>query len=257
MPAAARGSNALVRALALSSLSPAANRQSSPPRVPIKPVPTPPPPAERAGDEAVYVMHKLLEVATGTGALMEVVAPAFPDLIYQPSEYVPEEAATPAEQWSKHGKIGLRQGLDELANIDEHGCKLFQNCLPAVALDLMKPWPSIVTDAPGSYALVLVSNTLHITPWECSVGLFNGAAKLLSSGGKLVVYGPFKVEGKFVGADGGANNEKFDGKLRSTNESWGIRDVDDLKAVATPLGLILQSQVDMPANNLTLTFVKQ
>ena len=60
-----------------------------------------------------------------------------------------------------------------------------------------------------------------------------------------------------MGADGGANNEKFDGKLRSTNESWGIRDVDDLKAVATPLGLILLNQVDMPANNLTLTFVKQ
>ena len=60
-----------------------------------------------------------------------------------------------------------------------------------------------------------------------------------------------------MGADGGANNEKFDEKLRTTNESWGIRDVDDLKAVATPLGLILQSQVDMPANNLTLTFVKQ
>ena len=137
---------------------------------------------------------------------------------------------------------------------------VFSNVVPAVALDLMQPyeqWPASIRELEGQFTLIVLSNTLHITPWECSVGLFNGAAKLLPRGGRLVVYGPFKRKGKFVGADGGANNEKFDEKLRSTNESWGIRDVGDLKAVATPLGLILQSQVDMPANNLTLTFVKQ
>ena len=96
-------------------------------------------------------------------------------------------------------------------------------------------WPASIRELEGQFTLIVLSNTLHITPWECSVGLFNGAAKLLSPGGQLAVYGPFKVDGKFVGADGGANNEKFDEKLRSTNESWGIRDVDDLKAVATPL----------------------
>ena len=42
-----------------------------------------------------------LEVATGTGALLEVLAPAFPKLSWLPSEYVPEEAAAPDEQWSK------------------------------------------------------------------------------------------------------------------------------------------------------------
>ena len=78
-----------------------------------------------------------IEIATGTGALLEVVAPAFPKLTFQPTEYVPAVAARPEEQWSKHGKIGLRQGLDELANIDEHGCMIFSNCLPAKELDLM------------------------------------------------------------------------------------------------------------------------
>ena len=44
-----------------------------------------------------------LEVATGTGALLEVLAPAYPKLSWLPSEYVPEVAAAPEEQWSKRG----------------------------------------------------------------------------------------------------------------------------------------------------------
>ena len=196
-----------------------------------------------------------LEIATGTGALMEVVAPAYPLLAYQPSELVLEVAAAPEEQWSKHGKIGLRHGLDELANIDEHG-KVFKNCMPAIALDLMKPWPSDVTDRNGTFTLVLCTNTLHITPWECSENLLRGAGQALALGGHLIVYGPFKVNGEFIGDDGGAGNAKFDEKLRATNSMWGIRDVRDLSSLASTCGLALQDQVSMPANNLTLHFVK-
>ena len=195
-----------------------------------------------------------LEIATGTGALMEVVAPAFPCLTYQPSEYVPEVPAAPEEQWSKHGKIGLRLDLDELANIDEHGCKVFKNCLPAIALDLSKPWPSAVTEK--AFVLLICGNTLHITPWECSQGLLAGAGQALASGGNLILYGPFKVGGEFIGTDGGEGNRKFDEKLRSTNSAWGIRDVDDLARLAAPFGMTLRAKADMPANNLTLHFVK-
>ena len=198
-----------------------------------------------------------IEIATGTGALMEVVAPAYPNLKYQPTEYVPAVTAPPDQQWSKHGKIGLRQGLDEIANIDEHGSKIFPNCLPARELDLMqKRWPDWAHDRHGCHELILVANTLHITPWACSVSLFRGSARALASGGFLVVYGPFKVNGEFIGTDGGAGNAKFDAKLRETNEAWGIRDVGELSAVAKGCGLVLREKVEMPANNLTLCFVK-
>lgn len=198
----------------------------------------------------------ILEIAAGTGALMEVVAPAFPMLTYQPTEYVPAVAAPPDQQWSKHGKIGLRQGLDELANIDEHGCKIFPNCLPAKVLDLMySRFPDYVHDNPGCHKLILVANTLHITPWACSVNLFHGAARALFHDGFLVVYGPFKLDGEFIGADGGAGNAKFDAKLRATNSEWGIRDVGDLVTVARGCGLELRETLDMPANNLILCFV--
>eukprot|EP00308_Calcidiscus_leptoporus_P009788 CAMPEP_0119379610 /NCGR_PEP_ID=MMETSP1334-20130426/53461_1 /TAXON_ID=127549 /ORGANISM="Calcidiscus leptoporus, Strain RCC1130" /LENGTH=241 /DNA_ID=CAMNT_0007399181 /DNA_START=60 /DNA_END=785 /DNA_ORIENTATION=- len=197
-----------------------------------------------------------LEIASGTGALLEVIVPAYPRLSFQPSEYVPQAPAAPDEQWVKHGKIGLRQHVDELANIDAHGCAVFPNCLPAVALDLTQPWPPAVTEKRGSFALIVCTNTLHITPWECSVGLLRGAGEMLAPTGCLMVYGPFKVSGEFVGADGGLGNANFDAKLRSTNAEWGIRDVDALAKAAAGFGLALSAKVDMPANNFTLAFVR-
>ena len=53
-----------------------------------------------------------------------------------------------------------------------------------------------------------------------------------------------------------SNNEEMIAKLRATNEAWGIRDVGDLATIAEGVGLVLKEKVDMPANNLTLCFVK-
>jgi len=200
-----------------------------------------------------------LEIASGTGAHLEVLAPAFPNLTFHPSEYVPEIAAAPGQQWSTYGKIGLRQSLDELQNIDAHGSAIFKNVAPAVALDLTTPyadWPASVRANEGKFKLVVVCNTLHITPWACSVGLLEAASRLLAPGGQLLCYGPFKVGGQFVGSDGGAGNARFDQRLRDTNGSWGIRDIEELSQVAAPLGLSLKSVSDMPANNFTLAFIK-
>jgi len=200
-----------------------------------------------------------LEIASSTGAHIEVFAPAFPKLSFQPSEYIPAVAATAEEQWSKHGKIGLRNGVDELANIDAHCCKVFPNVKPAVGLDLMTTWdewPSEVRDAEGSMVLIFCANTLHVTPWECSVNLLRGTSRALAPGGHLVLYGPFKVGGEFLGADGGEGNRNFDKKLRGNEPTWGIRDLDDISKEAAAVGLTLSSKVDMPANNLTLHFVK-
>lgn len=201
-----------------------------------------------------------LEIGSGSGAHLEVYAPAFPGLTFHPTEFVPKVAASPEEQWSKHGKIGHRQGCDELANIDAHGCEVFPNVVPAAELDLAAPWeewPSGVREAEGTFVIVICSNTLHITPWQCSVGLLRGAARALAPEGQLVLYGPFKVNNEFVGADGGAGNAKFDERLRETNPQWGIRDVADISEVAAPCGLKFRSKVDMPANNLLLCFVKK
>ena len=99
-------------------------------------------------------------------------------------------------------------------------------------------------------------NVLHVSPWACSEALFEGAGEVLRPGGQLLIYGPFKVNGEFIGEDDGAGNRKFDEKLRSTSVEWGLRDVDELNRLASYAGLEAKKRIDMPANNLLLQFVK-
>jgi hypothetical protein len=52
----------------------------------------------------------------------------------------------------------------------------------------------------------------------------------------------------------GAGNAAFDADLRARNPSWGIRDLDEVTALARPLGLDTPERIAMPANNLTVVF---
>ena len=139
-----------------------------------------------------------------------------------------------------------------MTNIDTN-CKVFSNCLPAVALDLMiEKWPTTVTEK--QYQLILCANTLHITPNECTKNLLVAASNVLTEDGVLIVYGPFKMGGNFIGTDGGLGNEKFDKRLRETNASWGLRDVKEIEKIAESCNLSLKGTINMPANNLLIRF---
>jgi hypothetical protein len=87
---------------------------------------------------------------------------------------------------------------------------------------------------------------IHIAPWEATLGLFAGAAKLLAPGALLFLYGPYRFGGQFTAP----SNEAFDQSLRSRDSRWGIRDVRDLEAAAT--GFVLRETIAMPANNHSL-----
>ena len=49
---------------------------------------------------------------------------------------------------------------------------------------------------------------------------------------------------------------RFDSTLRARDPEWGIRDVNDVKAIASQNGLELEEIVEMPANNKCLLFRK-
>ena len=68
--------------------------------------------------------------------------------------------------------------------------------------------------------------------WQCTLGLLAGAAAALAPGGKLIVYGPFKLDGAFIGDDGGAGNRQFDATLRQRNPEFGYRDTREVAAAA-------------------------
>ena len=83
--------------------------------------------------------------------------------------------------------------------------------------------------------------------------LMMGAAKVLPPGGILFLYGPYKENG----AHTAASNESFDASLRARNPEWGVRDLDDVRKLATIHGLAFVERVAMPANNLSVVFVRR
>jgi SAM-dependent methyltransferase len=99
---------------------------------------------------------------------------------------------------------------------------------------------------------LLCINVLHISPWSISQNLMAGAGRFLKGGGRLFVYGPFKRGGGHTSA----SNAQFDAALRAENPEWGVRDVDDLNALAQDAGLSAADISPMPANNLVLAFAR-
>ncbi len=93
---------------------------------------------------------------------------------------------------------------------------------------------------------------IHIAPWSAAQGLLAGAGRLLPSGGSLFLYGPY-IE---TGVATAPSNLDFDRSLRERDGAWGIRRLDAVTAEAAGHGLGLAERIAMPANNLSLVFLK-
>ena len=178
-----------------------------------------------------YPCH-VLEIGSGTGQHIVEFSRALPDVTWWPSDCIPRHL-TSIEGW--------RREADR------------PNVRPAILLDAAAPvW--LCGDAgappPEEFTAIVSLNLLHIAPWSVALGLLRGAARHISSDGVLVVYGPFKIEGKFT-AD---SNARFDAALRNANPAWGIRDVTAVQAAASDYGLTLDRIVEMPSNNFVVVF---
>jgi hypothetical protein len=92
---------------------------------------------------------------------------------------------------------------------------------------------------------MLCINVLHISPWRV-------AQNLIAGDGRLFVYGPFKRSGQHTAP----SNAEFDARLRAENPAWGVRDLDDLNALAQAAGMTPAEIVPVPANNLVLAFAR-
>jgi len=103
---------------------------------------------------------------------------------------------------------------------------------------------------PGKLLAVFCANVIHIAPWRVTEGLVAGAGRYLRADGRLLLYGPFKRDGKHTAA----SNAVFDASLRERDPEWGVRDIGALEALARPAGLALAEIAEMPANNLILVF---
>lgn len=108
------------------------------------------------------------------------------------------------------------------------------------------PWPR------GPFDAAFTANTCHIMAWDEVTAMFEGVARVLRSGGRFLVYGPFLERG-VVPAEG---NRRFDESLRRADPRQGLRELQSLESHARRHHLVLSRREAMPANNLILVFTR-
>ena len=191
------------------------------------------PAAERNREPILAVLQRVLpptglalEIASGTGQHVVHFAKALPRWTWQPSEPDPKMRGSIAAWVSETG----------VANV-----------LPPLDLDVSRAdWPVERADA------VLCINMIHISPWRATEHLLAGCERLLGPGGILFLYGPYRRSGRHTAP----SNEAFDESLRQRNPQWGLRDLETVEETANQHGLALSEVVEMPANNLSVVFVR-
>lgn len=173
----------------------------------------------------------VLEIGSGTGQHSVYFAPRLAHLMWQTS--------------------------DVLANHDTinawHTAYPASNLYAPLAFDLSSdPVPTNKATA-APYDTVFTANTLHIISWSLVSRLFELVGGALPLDGKLIIYGPFNENGHYSSE----SNRHFDYRLRQRDSKSGIRDLEDLIAVAKEHHLLLINQYKMPANNQILVFQKK
>jgi len=167
----------------------------------------------------------VFEIGSGTGQHAVRFAAALPTLHWQTSE-LPQ--AHP----------GIRQWIAESG---------LTNVFDPVEFDVLS-----ADVEPRTYDAVYSSNTAHIMSWDAVRRMFELVGRLLRDDGVMCLYGPFCRHGAFS-TD---SNAAFDASLRARNAAMGIRDLDDLDALAERAGMICTRRYAMPANNMLVVWRK-
>lgn len=108
-------------------------------------------------------------------------------------------------------------------------------------------WP--VIDCTGAFT----ANTLHILTWKQVVKLFHHIEKQLKSGMCFYIYGPFNYDGEYTSP----GNQAFDQQLKAENPNHGLRDLNEIKALAQQTGFEFIENIHMPANNMILVLKRR
>lgn len=182
-------------------------------------------PIRAALAEVIRPGARVLEVASGSGQHAAWLAPRLEVQSWQPTDPDPRHRASIAA-WTT-----------ELSQVE-----------PPIDLDTTEPWP-----VQGPYDLLLCINMVHISPWEATLGLLEGARRVLPPGGWLALYGPYRVGG----AHTAPSNAAFDQGLRRQDPRWGLRDLERVCAEASARGLAHDRTLPMPANNQTVLLRRQ
>jgi hypothetical protein len=161
--------------------------------------------------------RRVLEIGSGTGQHAAYFAAELPHLVWQASDVA--EHLPGIREWIAHPT--------------------------PIELDVDKEWPMVQADA------VFSANTCHIMSWAQVERMFVGIGNIRSLE-TLCLYGPFNYGGRHTSE----SNARFDAMLRTRDPASGLRDFEAITALARSVGLILQEDNAMPANNRLLVFGK-
>lgn len=165
----------------------------------------------------------VLEIGSGTGQHAVHFATEMPWLAWQPSDM---EDAMP----------GLRK------RIFNEGPS---NLRAPVLLDVTHaPWDVRRVDG------IFTANSLHIMHWPQVEAFFAGLPAVARPTTVLAIYGPFRYGGQYTSA----SNESFDTLLHARDPGSGIRDFEEVDALARGAGFALKADYPMPANNQTIVW---
>jgi hypothetical protein len=177
---------------------------------------------------------QVIEIGSGTGQHVIAFARAMPRYGWWPSDRSRSHLDS-IEAWRRHsGALNVAKPFELDASASDWG--FGRPGMPATE---------------GIVAVVCV-NVLHIAPWSVAEGVMRGAGCYLPGGAHLIVYGPFRRDGRHTAE----SNVRFDAALRRQDPSWGVRDSADLDACGRRHDLALAQVLPMPANNFVLCFTK-
>jgi cyclopropane fatty-acyl-phospholipid synthase-like methyltransferase len=169
---------------------------------------------------------QVLEIGSGTGQHAVHFARHLSHLVWHPTEQ-------------------LQYLSDLAARIESEGTP---NLRAPTVLDVRQSvWPISSVDA------IFTANTLHIMSWAEVEAFFQGVGRVLTPGGVLCIYGPFRYEGRYTSD----SNRAFDAMLQERDPLSGLRDIHALTGLGRPLGLELAADHDLPAFNRLLVFLKE
>lgn len=164
----------------------------------------------------------VLEIASGTGQHSAFFASRLPNLTWQPSD---------------RDDMALDSIRAHVADAQ------LDNLRAPLRLDVNEPWPV------AALAAILCINMIHISPWSSTLALLRGASERLTNGGRLVLYGPYVIDGETA-----PSNVAFSERLQNEDPSWGVRELRDMEREAQKSGLVLERVVPLPANNHVVVF---
>lgn len=171
-----------------------------------------------------------VEISSGSGQHLAHFAPHFPNVTFQPTEY----------------DKTLLGSITYYAN----------NC---PTMNIKQPMLLDIRDKMADYGFkensvdyMYNANMIHISPFECTIGLFENARDHLKSDALLITYGPYSKDGVITPE----SNKQFNASLKARDPSWGLRDINEVVKLAEQNNLSLMDTVEMPANNHILIFKK-